>query len=586
MARLDPHSYADTEQARTERIELKLRVDFAARTLSGECALHFREPGAGPLDLDTRGLAIESVTDLVEKPIRYDLQKPEPILGARLRVELPGGTAGIRVRYSTSPDATALQWLTPAQTAGGLHPFLYSQCQPIHARSLFPLQDTPRVRITARARFTVPSQLRTLMAAAALGREPAGPGEATDAFEMPQPIPPYLLAFAVGDLSPRQLSVRSAVWAERSVADAAAWEFERMEEILLAAEELFGPYDWDRFDVLVMPPSFPYGGMENPRLTFVTPSLLAGDRSLVNVIAHELAHAWTGNLVTNASANDFWLNEGFTVYAERRILEAIEGREASELHAAIGRHDLDVALERFASRPQLTRLRNDLAGVDPDDAFSTVPYEKGYLLLRRLEELAGRGRWDEFLGSYLAKFRFQSITTQDFLDLLEEKLPGLAAKARALEWIDQPGLPADAPTPQSARLRALQQLAAGADAPLDSLAPTELLVYLQSLPLLTPVQCADIDRRFGLSSRKSLEVRHTFVLAQLRAGAPGAVEGARRVLGETGRIKFLRPIFGELAKRHPALAHEIYQERREGYHPIARAAVEGLLREQAAKVSS
>ncbi len=578
MARVDPHSYADTDQAQTERIDLALRVDFGSRTLRGECALHFRAPAAGPLDLDTRGLTIESVTDLTERPLRHELQRPEPVLGARLRIELPEGTAGIRVRYSTSPEATALQWLDPAQTAGGVHPFLYSQCQPIHARSVAPLQDTPRVRITARARFTVPEQLRTLMAAASEGRTPGARGEATDVFAMPQAIPPYLLAFAVGDLSPRQLSVRSAVWAERSVADAAAWEFEPIEEILLAAEELFGPYEWDRFDLLVMPPSFPYGGMENPRLTFVTPSLLAGDRSLVNVIAHELAHAWTGNLVTNASANDFWLNEGFTVYAERRILEAIEGREASELHAAIGRHDLGVALARFAARPQLTRLRNDLSGVDPDDAFSTVPYEKGYLLLRKLEVTAGRARWDGFLLRYLAKFRFQSITTQDFLDLLEAELPGLAASVRALEWIDQPGLPEGAPEPRSPRLRELQELAARVEAPVGTLTPTELLVYLQALPVLTAEQCAELDRRFGLTSRKSLELRHTFVLAQLRAGAPGAVQGARRVVGETGRMKYLRPIFGELASRDPALAREIYEARKDGYHPIARAAVEGLLR--------
>ena len=578
MARLDPHSHADSEQAQTERVELSLRVDFAARTLSGECALNFRTPGSGPLDLDTRGLAIDSVTDLDGALLRYDLQKPEPVLGSRLRIALPQGAAGVRVRYSTSPEATALQWLDPAQTAGGGHPFLYSQCQPIHARSLAPLQDTPRVRITARARFTVPEQLRALMAAAPRGREPGTSSQATDIFEMPQPIPPYLLAFAVGDLVARPLSARSTVWAERNVIEAAAWEFEHIEQILLAAEGLFGPYDWERFDVLVMPPSFPYGGMENPRLTFVTPSLLAGDRSLVNVIAHELAHAWTGNLVTNASANDFWLNEGFTVYAERRILEAIEGREASELHAATGRHDLGVALARFASRPQLTRLRNDLTGVDPDDAFSTVPYEKGYLLLRKLEESAGRARWDQFLARYLAKFRFQSVTTQDFLDLLELQLPGLAASAGALEWIDEPGLPDAAPEPRSARLQELQQLAARVEPPPGTLTPTELLVYLQSLPALTPAQCAEVDRRFALASRQSLELRHTFVLAQLRAGAPGAVEGARRVLAETGRMKYLRPIFGELARRDEALAGEIYQALKAGYHPIARAAVEGLLR--------
>src|SRR5438477_1887674 len=433
--RLDPHSYADVGQPRTRSIDLALRVDFSRRTLEGDIPLHFHASGGGKVDLDTRDLRIDAVTSLAGASLAYELAPAQPVLGSRLRVTLPTGAAGLRIRYGTSPAASALQWLEPAQTAGG-QSFLFSQCQPIHARSLAPLQDTPRIRITiGSARFTVPSQLRTLRAAASKGREPSSDTEGGGVCERPQPIPPYLLAFAVGDLTPRELSPRCAVWAERPLADAAAYEFAEAESMLRAGEELFGPYEWDRYDVLVMPPSFPYGGMENPRLTFVTPSVLAGDRSLVSVIAHELAHAWTGNLVTNASANDFWLNEGFTVYAERRIIEALEGRETSELQAAIGGHELRVALERFEDKPQLTRLRNDLAGVDPDQAYSTVPYEKGYLLLRRLEELAGRAAWDDFLRGYLGKFRFRSIVTQDFLDALEARLPGLLERAGALRWI-------------------------------------------------------------------------------------------------------------------------------------------------------
>jgi aminopeptidase N len=578
MPRLDPHSYADSDQPQTESIELALNVDFSSRTLDGEIALRFRSPGAGPLDLDTRDLRIESISSLDGAPIAHQLSPPEPILGSRLRLELPKGTEGVRIRYSTSPEASALQWLTAAQTAGG-QPFLFSQCQPIHARSLAPLQDTPRIRITvSSARFTVPARLRTLMAAAAKGREPAADGRATDVFEMPQKIPPYLLAFAVGDLTPRQLSARSAVWAERGLIDEAAEEFSGVEDMIVAAEELFGPYAWDRFDILVMPPSFPYGGMENPRLAFVTPSILAGDKSLVNVIAHELAHAWTGNLVTNASANDFWLNEGFTVYAERRILEALEGRESAELHAAVGGHELSVALERFKEKPQLTRLRNDLQGVDPDQAYSTVPYEKGYLLLRRLEELAGRAEWDDFFRGYLEKFRFQSIVTQDFLDALEERLPGLADRAGALRFIDRPGIPDDAPRPQSGRLRELRELAARRELPRDaSMRPTELLIYLQALPPLEPDTVKALDALFGLSERKSLELRHTFVLAQLRAGMSEGVESARRVLQKTGRMKYLRPIFTELARTQRETALRFYEELRGGYHPIARAVIEGLL---------
>ena len=573
--RLDPHSFADSDQPQTRSIDLSLRADFAARVLEGEIVLRFRAPGGGPFDLDTRDLALRSVMSLDGAPLRHQLSAPEPILGARLRVELPPGTAGVRIRYATSPAATALQWLDPSQTAGG-EPFLYSQSQPIHARSLAPLQDTPRIRITIRsARLTVPSRLRALMAAAAKGREPAEGDQAVDVFEMPQSIPPYLLAFAVGDLARRDLSGRSAVWAERAVADAAAWELAQVEDMLGAAEQLFGPYEWDRYDILVMPPSFPYGGMENPRLTFVTPSLLAGDRSLVNVIAHEIAHAWTGNLVTNASANDFWLNEGFTVYAERRILEALYGREASEMHATAGLHDLRTSLERFAARPELTRLRTDLRGIDPDEAYSTVPYEKGYLLLRQLEETAGRPAWDGFLREYLGTFRFQSISTQDFLDFLESRLPGLAARAGALELIDGPGLPAQAPTSRSARV---EQLRRGEVEPAN---PTELLVLLQGLDPAS-ADLRELDARHGLSMRRSLELRHTFVLLQLRAGAPGAVEAARRVLLETGRMRYLRPLYTELSRRHPEAARAIYAEARGRYHAIARSVVEGLLKEHGA----
>jgi leukotriene-A4 hydrolase len=572
--RPDPHSYTDLAQARTRSIEFALRVDFETRTLSGEIALRFAEPSSGPLDLDTRDLAIEAVTALSGEALAFALAAPEPVLGARLRIDLPAGCAGVRLRYRTSPDAVALQWLSPAQTAGGAQPFLFSQCQPIHARSVFPLQDTPRIRVTVdAARFTAPPHLRTLMAAAFQRRE-----DGADVFAMPQPIPPYLLAFAVGDLESRPLSPRSAVWAERAVVDEAAHEFAGVERMLAAAEQLFGPYDWERYDVLVMPPSFPYGGMENPRLTFVTPSLLAGDRSLVNVIAHELAHAWTGNLVTNASANDFWLNEGFTVYAERRILEALEGRESAELHAAIGRHELQLSLDRFAKRPELTRLRTNLAGIDPDEAYSTVPYEKGYLFLRRLEELAGRPAWDAFLRVYLDQFRFQSIDTQQFLDFLEGRLPGLAAKADAPRWIDQPGLPADAPLPRAPRLEELQRLAGAGEIPPPALLPIEILVYLQALPQpAPPALLTALDAQFGLSQRRSLELRHTFVLAQLRAGLAEGVAGARRVALETGRMKYLRPVFQQLAKSDRAAAERIFLEARGGYHHIARSVIEGLL---------
>jgi aminopeptidase N len=369
MARLDPHSYADDTHPQTKSFALTARVDFATKAITGEVVLQFRAPGSGPLDLDTRDLKIERVVDATGRELRFLMHPADPIIGSRLSIEIPEATASVTIRYHTSPEASALQWLSPAQTRGGVHPYLFSQCQAIHARSLIPLQDTPRLRVTYTAAFEVPAELTCVMAAADRGRQ----GN-VHRFEMPQPIPPYLFAFAVGDLASRDLSPRVRVWSEPSVVDAAAYEFADAEAMIGAAESLFGPYDWERFDILTMPPSFPYGGMENPRLTFITPTVLAGDRSLVSVIAHELAHSWTGNLVTNANAEHFWLNEGFTMYAERRITEALEGTEMAALSAALGKRELAESFERFAKRPGMTRLRTHLDGIDPDDGYSLIPY--------------------------------------------------------------------------------------------------------------------------------------------------------------------------------------------------------------------
>jgi leukotriene-A4 hydrolase len=579
--RKDPHSYADDAQATVEHLRWSVDVDFMTRTLA--CVAELKLRGAGDaIDLDTRDLSIESVDDADGTPLRWQLAPAEPILGARLRVELGGDTRVVRIRYRTSPDASALQWLTPAQTAGGVHPFLFSQCQAIHARSLVPLQDTPRVRITYDAELRVPPPLRVLMAAADAGPSPTG-----SRWTMPQPIPPYLLAFAVGDLAGRDVGPRSRVWAEPSVVDAAAWEFAAVDDMLTTAERLFGPYDWERFDILTMPPSFPYGGMENPRLTFLTPTLLAGDRSLVSVVAHELAHSWTGNLVSNASAEHFWLNEGFTVFAERRIVEALYGAETCALQAALGRRSLDEALVRFASRPELTRLRTKLDGIDPDEVFSEVPYEKGYLFLRAIEEAVGRDAFDRFLRAYVSEHRFGAIDSDDFARLCERVLPGALAKVDGQAWLDGAGLPPNAPELRARKLEAVERAAAasGMGAPLPSLeetsewAPTEWELYLESLPRPF-ARCAELDQRFGLTQRSNYEVLVAWLMLALESHFDAVLPRVDEVLGRVGRMKYLRPLYGAMITRGGPLrerAARLFATMREGYHPIARQVVEGLL---------
>ncbi|MCX5746378.1 MAG: M1 family metallopeptidase [Proteobacteria bacterium] len=589
MARRDPHSYADDAQVETASFALTASVDFATRTITGEVTLTFKAPGRGPLDLDTRDLTIERVVDATGRVLPFVLHPPEAYVGARLAIELTDATPSITIRYHTSPEASALQWLTPAQTRGGVQPYLFSQCQAIHTRSLVPVQDTPRLRVRYTAALTVPSELVAVMAAADRGKTVDG-ARTTYRFEMPQAIPPYLFAFAVGDLASRELSARCRVWAEPAVVDAAAYEFADVEAMITAAEALFGPYDWERFDILTMPPSFPYGGMENPRLTFLTPTLLAGDRSLVSVVAHELAHSWTGNLVTNANAEHFWLNEGFTMYAERRITEALDGADLASLSAALGRRELDESIARFADRPAMTKLRTHLEGIDPDECYSLIPYEKGYFFLCAIEAHVGRPAFSAWLRTYLDTFRFGAITTEDFEAHLEAGLPGALAAVDARQWIDGEGIPASAAAPRSSKLDAIEALAGGVPARDvgEAWSATEWSLYLETVPRpAAEATCRALADDHGLTASHNYDVLVGWLTLALQSGYLAVVPRALQVVADVGRMKYLRPLYTALAAdprtRDQAIA--AYAQHRDAYHPIARSMVESVLAKNASSAS-
>ena len=586
--RPDPHSYFDPTQGVTRHAELVFDVDFASKTIAGRATLTFAAPLAGgPLDLDTRGLSIVSVVDGAGKPIPYEQGPQEPILGSRLRLRMAAGETSVTIAYRTAADASALQWLAPSQTSGKKHPYLFSQCQAIHARSLVPLQDSPGARITYRAEVTVPRGLRALMSASWSDEKTDTDTRTTWRFDMKQPIPPYLLALAAGDIVGRDLNPRTRVWAEPAVLDSAAWEFVDVGRMMEGAEALFGKYDWDRFDLLVMPPSFPYGGMENPRLTFLTPTLIAGDRSLVDVVAHELAHSWTGNLVSNASANDFWLNEGFTVYAERRILEKLYGADHVAVEAGVGRIELDHEIARFGAASPLTKLRTDLTGIDPDEVFSLVPYEKGFLFLVLLERTVGRDPFDRFLAEYLRRYRFQSITTADFEKTIEAVLPGLLAKVGAKEWIDGPGIPANAPAFAAVALDAITALAKSWPKRPDEAAAAkwtsnEWHLYLRALPpVLSLADCTWLDATFALTAKKNLEVACAWLAIAAASGFGAARPRIREVLLSVGRMRYLKPLFRALASRADSLdfAKQVFAEAESGYHYIAAGGVRQILAE-------
>lgn len=585
MPQIDPHSYTDLTQGVITRAQLNLEVDFANKQLVGFVKLFLSEPSSGILKLDTRDLDIRTI--LTDKgTANWTLGKKDPIMGSCLTINLPKGTQTLSILYKTSPDASALQWLDPSQTAGGKHPYLFTQCQAIHARSIVPIQDSPSVRFTFTASITVPEDLVAVMAAAP-GEKKKGKVEQTVTynFKMPQPIPAYLLAFAIGNITSKDLGPRSRVYTEPEMLDAAAWEFAEIDAMLCVAEELLGSYRWDRYDFLVMPPSFPYGGMENPRLTFLTPTLLSGDRSQVHVLAHELSHAWTGNLVTNATMNDFWLNEGMTMWGERRILERVVGDEYVTLQCALGRRALEEDFERFGYDSPLTRLKTDLAGVDPDEAFSRIPYEKGFLLMKLFEDTVGRDTFDMFMQKYMDTFAFQSLNTEQFLAFLEEHLPGLAEKVGAREWIYQSGLPSNAPVFSSEKLENVERFAkefrneAGPSAvEVGGWSADEILIYLNDIPHnLSCEDCLWLDLTFGLSEVGNAEIKSVWLRKVAASNYKSAFPQIQSFVENVGRFYLIKHIYGALSETSKEEAERLYALCKDQYHPITRTIIENIL---------
>ena len=591
----DTHSYARPDEVRVTHVALDLRADFDARVLSGTATLTLQRNGsASQVVLDTKGLEIQRVS-AGKADVPFALGKPDRILGQSLSVDLPPGANEITIAYRTSPDAEALQWLQPSQTAGGKRPYLYSQGEPIFTRTWIPTQDSPGIRQTYSARITVPRDLRAVMSAEQLTPQGLGSKDGrTFEFRLTHPIPPYLIAIAAGDIAFREVGPRTGVYTEPRMLDAASHELADLEKMVTAADALLGPYRWGRFDVLVLPPSFPLGGMENPRLTFATPTIIAGDRSLVSLIAHELAHSWSGNLVTNATWRDFWLNEGFTTYVENRLMEALYGEGRAHMLQVLDRRGLEEEIKRLGGPTSKdTILHVDLTGRDPDDGFSDIPYEKGATFLRMLETMFGRRTFDEYLRGYFERHAFQSITTAGFLaDLRQHLLKGdaqLEQRAKLQQWLYEPGLPANAPVPASDALARVEEdvkaFMAGTPASAITAASRwstqEWQHFLGSLPdRLSATQLADLDRTFALSARGNAEVLFAWLRVAIRNHYTPALPALERFLTSQGRRKFLRPLYEDLMKTDwgQAEARRIYARARPLYHSVSTATLDPIVK--------
>jgi leukotriene-A4 hydrolase len=614
----DPHSFARPDQVVVRHLGLDWTVSFEDRRLAGSATLWVERPDpTAPLRLDTRGLEIQAVETGIRPPeaskasdalprlarvagvtwaaAPWSLGEADPILGQPLDVVLPADADLVRIRYATGPTATGLQWLSPAQTADGTDPFLYSQSQAIHARSWIPCQDSPGVRVTYDAVVRVPqtpgAEDRVALMSARRVRADMPAGE--HRFEMPQPIPAYLVALAVGRVEFEAVGERSGVWAEPSVLGLAARELADTERMMEVAESLYGPYRWDRYDVLVLPPAFPFGGMENPRLTFLTPTILAGDRSLVSLVAHELAHSWSGNLVTNATWEDTWLNEGFTVYIERRIVEELYGRGRAEMEAMLGRQDLEEELRRL-SVPGDSRLHVDLRGRDPDEGLSDVAYEKGALFLRELEESYGRAAFDSFVRKWFDTHAFTSVDAPELEAFLDRELvrvtPVRAGQraARPDAWIHGEGVPEGAPQPRSDAFTevdaAIVTLARGPgharSLPTEGWTPHHWLHFLRGLPAdLSPQALTELDAEFALTASGNSEILAKWLELSVLRDYAVVDERLEQFLRTVGRRKFLMPLYEALltaGRRDDAL--RIYGQARAGYHPITQHSLDQLLK--------
>jgi leukotriene A-4 hydrolase/aminopeptidase len=591
----DAHSYARPDHVRVRQVDLDLEVDFDRHRLHGRVTLAVERTSNDdkqPLVLDSRKLLIQKVeasadgTNFTAAP--FEVGKEDAILGSPITVTLPAKVKTVRLYYATSPGASGLQWLDREMTAGKKYPFLFTQSEAIHARSWIPLQDSPAVRVTYRARIRTPKGLLAVMSAVNDPKDPRG-GE--HHFEMNLAVPPYLIALAVGDLEFRAVGPRTGVYAEPGVVEKAAAEFSDLEKMVAAVEGLYGPYRWGRYDVLVLPPSFPLGGMENPRLTFATPTILAGDKSLVSLLAHELSHSWSGNLVSNATWGDFWLNEGFTVYLERRVLEKVFGKGRADMESALGRRSLANELATLEKSDQILHI--DLKGRDPDDGLTDIPYEKGALFLKHLEMTFGRDKFDAFLRGYFDHFAFQSITTADFAAYLQEHLlktdPEKAAKVPVDEWLYRPGVPGTAPAVRAeafarveARARAWARGETAAKAlRTDDWSTQEWQHFLEELPAdLTAERMGELDRALGFTRRRNSEIIFQWLVLAVRHRYEPAYPRLEEFLTSQGRRKFLKPLYEELVKTPEGKerARRIYAKARPTYHPISATTVDGILK--------
>jgi leukotriene-A4 hydrolase len=578
----DPHTWSKPNEARVDHLEWKADVDFTSKTIHATATYDIINlTGVQEIIFDTKGLEIlNTAVDGVNTS--HVLGEQKEYIGAPLSIPISASSKKVAIEYRTSPDAEALLWVE------GSKPFLFTQSQAILARTWVPCQDSPGVRITYNAEVKVPADLMALMSAE---NPQVKSADGMYRFKMEQRIPSYLMALAVGDVEFRPVGTRTGVYAIPAVIDAATEEFSDMQKMVDEAEKLYGPYVWGRYDLLILPPAFPFGGMENPKLTFATPTIIAGDKSLVSLVAHELAHSWSGNLVTNSTWDDFWLNEGFTVYFEQRIMEAVYGRERSEMLAQLSRQDLDATIAEISAskHPEDTRLKLSLEGRSPDDGMTDIAYNKGYFFLRLIEETVGREKFDVFLKEYFTQNQFQVMDTERFLDYLRKNLVDAETEKKidVQAWVYGEGIPANIPAVQSKELEMVDAIRADWEngklksekLPWNNWTYQERYRFISNFSeKVAAARMAELDALYGISTTGNNEVLFAWLEQSVLKRYSTAYDELETFLLNVGRRKFVAPLFEAMVVAgEKDMALRIYAKSRANYHAVTIGTVDEIL---------
>ncbi|MDA8934561.1 M1 family metallopeptidase [Flavobacteriales bacterium] len=584
--RVDKHSFSEPHNVQTTHLDLDVKIDFEKEVISGKATYTLKNiAGSSELVLDANGLIIDSITSLGEN-CSYSFGEKDAVLGQALRIEIDEKATELSIYYQSAPNAKALQWLNPKQTAGKKQPFLFTQSQAILARTWLPCQDSPGVRFSYNAKVKVPIDLMAVMSAENPTKKNS---DGVYYFKMEQAIPAYLMALGVGNLEFQNLGKHTGIYAEPEMIAKAAYEFAETENMLKIAEKMYGKYAWDRYDMLLLPPSFPFGGMENPRLTFVTPTILAGDRSLTALIAHELAHSWSGNLVTNKTWDDFWLNEGFTVYFERRIMEQMEGKDYANMLALLGKQDLEHTVSTLGHTHKDTHLKLNLVQRDPDDGMTDIAYEKGFFLLRLIEASVGRKQFDLFLNKYFAENAFKVMDTEEFIAYLNTHLlnkdPEAKKKIRLDEWVYGAGIPDNCPEVTSTKFKAVNKglLSFQKGYPLENInsenwSSHEWLHFLRKLPKdISLNNLKKLDLAFNFTNSGNAEILNAWFQLIIPTNYKAADRSLENFLMTVGRRKFLQPIYEALHKKDAPKALKIYKKARGNYHSVTTQTLDAML---------